>query len=67
MIVIAAQQDSRGDTSGQWFARYRGEVLTFTLIPDGYATISQPDATQPLVVLCPIGAGFGDPKGLCGA
>jgi hypothetical protein len=67
MVVIAALQDSRGDTSGHWFARYRGEVLTFTLIPDGYATISHPDATQPLVVLCPRGVGFPDTKGLCGA
>ncbi|HTX94017.1 MAG TPA: hypothetical protein VME67_03750 [Mycobacterium sp.] len=65
MIVMATQLESHGDTSSQWLHRYSGEAFTFTLRPDGYATITNP-AGKP-ITLCPMGTGFQDTQGLCGA
>jgi serine/threonine-protein kinase len=65
MIVLATQLESHGDTTSQWLDRYSGEAFTFTLRPDGYATITNPTG-QP-VTLCPRATGFHDSQGLCGA
>lgn len=65
MIVLSKQVESHGDTDTQWLHRYPGEAFTFTLRPDGYATITTPSG-EPLT-LCPRGAGFRDTQGLCGA
>jgi serine/threonine protein kinase, bacterial len=65
MIVLATQLESHGDTISQWLDRYGGEAFTFTLRPDGYATITSP--TGQLVTLCPRDTGFHDSQGLCGA
>jgi serine/threonine-protein kinase len=65
MIVLTTQLESHGDTTSQWLDRYSGEAFTFTLRPDGYATITNPTG-QP-VTLCPRGTGFHDSQGLCGA
>jgi hypothetical protein len=65
MVVLTTQLDSHGDTTSQWLHRYSGEAFTFTLRPDGYATITVPSG-QP-ITLCPRGAGFQDTQGLCGA
>jgi serine/threonine-protein kinase len=42
MVVVAKQLESHGDTSDGWLDRYPGEAFTFTLRPDGYATITTP-------------------------
>ncbi len=63
MIVMATQLDSHGDTASQWLHRYSGEAFTFTLRPDGYATITDPSGQ--LIKLCPRGTGFHDTQGLC--
>jgi serine/threonine protein kinase, bacterial len=65
MIVMATQLESHGDTSSQWLHRYSGEAFTFTLRPDGYATITDPSGKP--ITLCPRGTGFHDTQGLCGA
>jgi serine/threonine-protein kinase len=65
MIVLTTQLESHGDTTSQWLDRYSGEAFTFTLRPDGYATITNPTG-QP-VNLCPRSTGFHDSQGLCGA
>jgi serine/threonine protein kinase, bacterial len=65
MIVLTTQLDSHGDTASEWLDRYSGQAFTFTLRPDGYATITAPSG-QP-ITLCPRGTGFHDTKGLCGA
>jgi len=63
MIVLSTELESHGDTASQWLHRYGGEAFTFTLRPDGYATITN---GQP-VTLWPRGTGFRDSQGLCGA
>ncbi|PJE04047.1 serine/threonine-protein kinase [Mycobacterium sp.] len=65
MIVLTAQLDSRGDASGSGLIRYPGEAFTFTLQPNGYATITAP--TGEPITLCPRGTGFRDTQLLCGA
>jgi serine/threonine protein kinase, bacterial len=65
MTVLTTQLESHGDTTSQWLDRYSGEAFTFTLRPDGYATITNP--TGQTVALCPRGTGFLDSQGLCGA
>ncbi|MBP1822970.1 serine/threonine protein kinase [Mycobacterium sp. OAE908] len=65
MIVLTTEMESHGDTATQWLNRYSGEAFTFTLRPDGYATITDP--TGKPVTLCPRGTGFRDSQGLCGA
>jgi hypothetical protein len=65
MIVLATQLNSYGDTSDPWVHRYSGEAFTFTLRPDGYATITDPSGEP--ITLCPIGTGFQDTQRLCGA
>jgi len=66
MIVMTTQLESHGDTSAGWLNRYPGEAFTFTLRPDGYATITTPPYGKP-TALCPRGADFRDIQGLCGA
>jgi hypothetical protein len=61
MIVLSTELESHGDTASQWLDRYGGEAFTFTLRPDGYATITNPTG-QP-VALCPRGTGFRDSQG----
>jgi hypothetical protein len=63
MIVLTKQLDASGDTTSQWLIRYSGEALTFTLRPDGYATITDPPGKP--IRLCPIRTGFEDTQGLC--
>jgi serine/threonine protein kinase len=65
MIVLTTQLESHGDTDTNFLHRYPGEAFTFTLQPDGYATITTPSG-QP-TTLCPQGTGFHDKEGLCGA
>ncbi|MGH3634580.1 MAG: hypothetical protein ACRDTS_10910 [Mycobacterium sp.] len=65
MIVLTKQLDAYGDTTSQWLIRYAGEAFTFTLQPDGYATITAPSGK--LITLCPRGTGFKDTQMLCGA
>ncbi|MGO4445077.1 serine/threonine-protein kinase [Mycobacterium sp. 2YAF39] len=64
MIVLTMQSESHGEIDYH-LHRYPGEAFTFTLQPDGYATITTPSG-QPMT-LCPRGAGFRDTEGLCGA
>jgi hypothetical protein len=65
MIVLTKQLDAYGDTTSQWLIRYPGEAFTFTLRPDGYATITAPSGKP--ITLCPRGTGFTDTQTLCGA
>jgi hypothetical protein len=65
MIVLTTQLESHGDTDSNFLHRYPGEAFTFTVQPDGYATITTPSG-QP-TSLCPRGADFHDTEGLCGA
>jgi serine/threonine protein kinase, bacterial len=65
LVVLATRLESHGDTSTLWLNRYQGEAFTFTLRPDGYATIT--DESGKPVTLCPRGTGFRDTEGLCGA
>jgi len=65
MIVLTKQLDAYGDTTSQWLIRYPGEAFTFTLQPDGYATITAPSGKP--ITLCPRGTGFNDTQMLCGA
>jgi len=61
MIVLTTQSESHGDIDYS-LHRYPGEAFTFTMQPDGYATITTPSG-QP-TTLCPRGAGFRNTQGL---
>ncbi len=65
MIVLATQLESHVDTTDEFLIRYPGEAFTFTLRPDGYATITAPSGKP--ITLCPRGTGFQDTQMLCGA
>jgi serine/threonine protein kinase len=65
MVVLSTQLESHVDVTDNFLIRYPGEAFTFTLRPDGYATITAPSG-QP-ITLCPRGTGFHDTQGLCGA
>jgi serine/threonine protein kinase, bacterial len=67
IIVLTKQLDSRegANYNDDFLIRYPGEAFTFTLRPDGYATITAPSGEP--ITLCPRGKGFHDQEGLCGA